>query len=70
MGMRDHFAPLGALVFRFADSQGVALGFHILCLWHVCARRPKLGDCGLLIFVLLMSRKALASVVFIMMSVI
>ena len=34
MGMHDHFAPLGALVVRFTDSQGVALGFHILCLWH------------------------------------
>ncbi len=34
MGMHDHFAPFGALVFRFAGSQGVALGFHIVCLWH------------------------------------
>ncbi len=34
MGTHNDFAPFGALVFRFAGSQGVALGFHILCLWH------------------------------------
>ena len=28
------FRPFGAFDFRFAVSQGVALGFHILCLWH------------------------------------
>ena len=30
----DHFAPFGAPVVRFTGSQGVALGFHIWCLWH------------------------------------
>ncbi len=35
MGMHARpFRPFGAPVFRFAVSQGVALGFHILCLWH------------------------------------
>ena len=34
MGMHDHFAPFWTLVSRFAGSRGVALGFHILCLWH------------------------------------
>ena len=30
----DHFALFWALAIRFTCSQGIALGYHILCLWH------------------------------------
>jgi len=40
--------PFGALVFRFTGSQGVALRFQILCLWHrtLCTQARQGGTSG------------------------